>query len=349
MLQPRYLKQIPFPVVTMTRSATCHVALMLAAFLLAQSLSPSSAIGQQTYEPSDPIASIDGDPVLLGELNYLLMSKLRVKDISRVNIQVKQASSALLVRQHLAMQSLRAQGGEVLQSLLERQWNGFSDELYRQGSTIEQYSKQRRSNERSVRQSRDWDSAWRAYLKSMMTDANLKRFYQQNSQEYASRRWRVSHIFIPIDDDQTDAAEIAQQRMREIASQIESESPSKREAKFAELARTESDGATAADGGMIGWVAKPGDFPAPVMKAIRAAADTTITQPVQSPLGYHLAFIHESSSTDVPFEQLTDLSKLRRDAANRLFAALVERQKDAKVIWYIKPLRPSQNEEVEGE
>lgn len=315
------------------------------ALWFAASLSLPMAFGQQTYEPSDPIASIDGDPVLMGELNFLLMSKLRVKDPSRVDIKVRQASSALLVRQHLAMKSLRVQGGDTLQSMLDRQWNGFADEIRRQGSSIQKYCKLHKTNEQSIRRSRDWDYAWRTYLKTMMTDSNLKRFYQMNTKEFGSRKSKVSHIFLPVDGDQANAAGIAEQRIREIAEQVQSASANQRETRFSDLARKESDGATAAEGGAIGWVSKVGDLPAAVMKAIRATDDGAVTAPVRSPLGFHLVLVHESSAIDVPFEKVKDLSKLRRDAAKRLFDALVERQKDAKVSWYIKQLHHTEPNE----
>ena len=118
------------------------------------------AAQRATLRPADPIASIDGEPILLGELNYLLTSQLRVKDLSEVRPEVKQAASALLVRRHLAMKSLREQGGAALTATLDRQWEAFLEQLRRNGIDLEQYCKQKESNERSVRQSNDWDSAW---------------------------------------------------------------------------------------------------------------------------------------------------------------------------------------------
>lgn len=314
--------------------------IQLAGYWLLAALSHSSVLAQQTFVPSDPIASIDGDPILLGELNYLLASKLRVDDPIKVSIEVQQASSALLVRQHLAMKSLLTQGGESLQSMLDRQWIAFVNDVKRQGSTIDRYSKQRKSNEQSVRRSRDWDTAWGIYLRRMMTESNLKRFYEMNSEDYASTKWKVSHIFVPVEDDQPNAEEIAEQRIRQIVDQLDSASDLKRETRFAELAMSESDGATAREGGMIGWVSKPGDLPESLMKAIRATSDGAVTAAVRSPLGFHLAFVHEQSSMEVPFEKVADRSKLRRDAADKLFETLIARRKDAKVIWYITGLRP---------
>lgn len=313
--------------------------------ILCFQLGAPNAIAQQSYRPSDPIASIQGEPVLLGELNYLLTSKLGVKDLSDVNIDVKRASSASLVRQHQAMNTLRQQGGESLQALLDEDWEVFVQGLKRKGLSVDQFCQQRLANEKSVRASRDWDSAWRRYLKSKMTDANLKRYYQLHAEKFASARWNVSHLFLPIDKDSADSAEIAELRLKQIVAELGSQSFSAAQIaeRFADLAASESDGATAQEGGKLGWVSGTGALPKPVMDAIRETEVGAVSAPVRSPLGYHLILVHEKMVNQIPYEQVTDLNPLRRDAANLLFEALVARQSNVPVIWYIKTLQPPDN------
>ncbi|QEF98991.1 Foldase protein PrsA precursor [Stieleria maiorica] len=308
-------------------------------------LPTSRSVAQESLRPSDPIAAIDGDPILLGELNYLLASKLKVKDLSDVNLDVQRASSALLVRQHMALQTLRQQGGTDLQTLLDRDWEEFLVALRRKGLNLDEYCKQFQSDERSVRQSHDWDSAWRRYLKSMMTDANLKRYYELHHENYSSARWNVSHLFIAVDKQSRDSQAIAEQRIQDITSQLQetSDAAEALKTKFAELAVRESEGATADKGGGIGWVSQPGDLPTAVMKAIRETETGSVTPPVLSPLGYHLVLVHEKKVERVAYEDVSDLTPLRRDAATALFDALVARHGKAKVVWYVKQLQPPGN------
>lgn len=318
------------------------MCVLLAALVSMLVVLPGNATAQQTFRPADPIASIDGEPILLGELNYLLASKLRVKDLSSVNIDVQRASSALLVKQHLAMQSLRRQGGESLQTLLDRDWDRFVEEIGRTGLELDQFCKQNLSNEKSVRHARDWDVAWRSYLKSKMTVANLRRFYEMHAEKYASAAWEVSHIFVPIEQGNADSAEIAEQRIEQVVEHLNAAGQSAPELarRFAEMAIRESDGATAKQGGKIGWVSKPGDLPEAVMDAVRLTETGSVSTPIRTPLGQHLVLVHDKSVKKIPFEQLSDQSALRRDAAGALFEALVQANPDAKVTWYIKPLRP---------
>ena len=224
------------------RISACAVLLVACAIFRSPSLQ-----GQEKFGPGDAIVSIDGDPVLLGELNYLLTTNLRVKDLSAVPINVQQASSALLVKRHLAMKSLRQDGGEGLQRILDGEWGSFLNEIRGKGETLESFCRQKLSNEDSVRKSHDWDVAWRVYLKSKMTDANLRRFYQRDPEKYASAAWKVSHIFLPVDDDNADAKAIAEQRMERIVAELagEADQASRLASRFKELAISESDGATA--------------------------------------------------------------------------------------------------------
>ncbi|MEO1530206.1 MAG: peptidylprolyl isomerase [Planctomycetota bacterium] len=301
-------------------------------------VSPSHA---EDLRPTDPYASINGYPVFVGELNLLLMQKLGARDPMQVNENVRRASASLIVRQHLAMQSLREQGGESLAQLLDRNWSSFSAELKRQGFTVTQYTKRFQSDATSMRAAQDWQTAWKAYLRSRLTDENLKRFYQTSPERYAGARWDVSHLFFAVDRSDPDSKAVALERAEQIRARLEeSSSEDQLASEFAEFARTESDGATAEDGGRIGWVSKTGDLPGLVMASIRRTNENGVTKPVVTSRGVHLALVHKKASRDVAFEDLKDRAQLRRDATDRLFTELVSRQKDPKVTWLVAKLRP---------
>ncbi|WP_161604769.1 peptidylprolyl isomerase [Roseiconus nitratireducens] len=300
------------------------------------------ANAQDTFGPADPICAIDGQPVFLGELNLLLKEKLGARRLASVDPTVQRACSALLVKRHLAMSTLRDMGGDSLQSLLDRSWDSFLAQLKRQGSDPESYAKQRQTDEASLRRARDWDVAWGSYLKSRLNEENLRRFYQVNRKRYAPTKWKVSHLFLAFHEDQPDSQAIVQERMaaieRELDDQAESEESLQR--AFAELAARESDGATADRGGDIGWVSAPGDLPRVVMDAIRNTPPGALAGPVRSPLGMHLVLVRERATEETPFEGLRDLTGLRRDAADAMFDALAARQGDYKLVWFIDGLRP---------
>ena len=297
-----------------------------------------TAKSQEKFGPEDPIASIDGAPVFLGELNLVLVDRLRIKDLSKAKPDVQQATAALLVRQHLALKTLFAQGGETLQAMVDRQISDFANDSKRRGSSLQKHAQQRSSDERSLKASLTWQIAWGQYLKSRLTDANLRKYFERNRQKYAGGRWEVSQVFLEIDPKDKTTLEIAKQRMDELVDQLSKSSEP--EVAFAAAAREHSDAGSAATGGQVGWVEKDGDLPSSVMKAVRATKVGDISPPVRSPLGLHTVFVHDFKASDLAFEDLTDQSQLRRDATDALFDQLVRQQKDAKIAWYISGLKP---------
>ena len=227
--------------------------------------------------------------------------------------------------------------------ILDRAWDDFLGKLRGQGQSIEQYCRTYQTNEKSVRNLHDWEIAWAKFIKSRITQQNLEKFYRLHPERYADAKWKVSHLFIPIEKGVADSAEIASHRIKTIHQELSRslDSQSELEQAFADLARKESDGATAQNGGLLGWVTNDGDLPPQLLRAIQNASPGSVTAPVKSPLGFHLALIHQRETIDVPFDQLKDTSRLRRDAASALFASLEGPPQDSKVRWYISQLKPA--------
>ncbi len=302
------------------------------------------SVAQDKLEPSDPIASIDGEPIYLGELNLILVDRLRIGNPDQAPPEVQRAAAMILVRQHLALRSLRRQGGDALDAMIKRQIEAFATDAKRRGSSLEKYARQRKANEASLRADMTWRFAWAQYLKSRLTDQTLQSFYARHRDKYAGGRWDVSQIFVKMDPKDETSVGIAESRMNEIVAELRA--ATSLEPAFAAAAREHSDAGSSPDGGKIGWVEGNGDLPSIVMKGVRAAKIGAVTGPIRSPLGLHLILVHQFERKDVPFEQLTDHAPLRRDAADALFNILLRAQKDAKVSWYISEFKPPANVSV---
>jgi peptidyl-prolyl cis-trans isomerase C len=299
------------------------------------------AVAQTKYRVDDPIASIDGEPIFLGELNLVLHDRLKIRDVSKAPVQVQQAIAATLVRQHLAMKSLRSQGGKSLEQLIDRHIGSLEQELRRRRTDLQEHAKLRSSNEDSLRASMAWEVAWRRYLKSRMTDKNLATYFSRNKAKYGGGRWDVSQIFLKTDlADQASVAAVSQ-RLQDLITEIRASSDP--EISFAQAARQHSEDSSAANGGRVGWVEKDGDLPSSVMSAVRAMETQTSSDVIRSPNGLHVVWVHDRQTSDLEFEDLVDQARLRRDASDALFHQLVRQQKDAKISWYIPALKPPQS------
>lgn len=69
-------------------------------------------------------------------------------------------------------------------------------------------------------------------------------------------------------------------------------------ADFAELAKTQSEDASASKGGDLGWVA-PGDTVPEFERVMNALRDNEVSQPVQTPFGWHLVQVLERRSEEL--------------------------------------------------
>ncbi|TWU04250.1 peptidylprolyl isomerase [Stieleria varia] len=321
------------------------VALLVVALLLV--VLPVASISQAAddkYSPEDPIASVAGEPVFLGELNLVLLQRLQFKSLQQVPIQVQQATAALLVRQHLARRALESKGGAALQAIIDRGIASFENDLQRRGGSLAQHAEANRCNQRGLLDQLRWQIAWREYLKSRLNDKNLKLFYERNRAKYAGGRWEVSHLFLPVDPKDPSSAGISDDRIEQILKHLGDASDIITE--FAAAARDHSEGGTAREGGYVGWVSKDGDLPSSVMNAVRETKPGAVSTRVVSPLGRHLVLVHAFEPKEVAFEDLPDQSAIRRDATDALFDALVGSQSSVNVQWLIGALKPPAGTEL---
>lgn len=99
-------------------------------------------------------------------------------------------------------------------------------------------------------------------------------------------------------------------------------------AKFEDIARTNSSDTTAARGGDLGWLS-PGDTVPDFERAMNALKDGEISEPIQSPFGWHIIQVLERRNVDVSGER-------RRLEARQ---ALRERKGDEAYEAWLRQLR----------
>ncbi len=284
------------------------------------------------------IASVDGDPVYVGELNLILAERFQNQPINSIDVDLKRATCHLLAQRRLALRALRKVGGEPLATMVQNEIDAFVTEVRRRGSTLQQQASARSSDSASLLVDLSWRVAWGAYLKSKLTDENLRRYFESHANAYDGTKYRVSQIFMrPISTSAADILE-TEKTLSSFASEIQTNDD--REAVFETLARQHSQSPTAESGGQLGWIESEGDLPAGLVREIRELPIGSVSRPLRSPFGVHLLLVHEIEKGKTSYDELTDLSMLRRDAANALFQNLVETESETKVMWHLDVLKP---------
>lgn len=155
---------------------TITTSLLLIATSLAESDKPHRA--------EDPIASVDGHPVFVGEMNLTIAERLGPGKLQRAGVDLKRATVLLLVRRHLAMKTLTDSGGGVLATMIQRRIDATIEELRRRDSSLSQYAEARMADEKSLVADLSWKVAWGQYMKSKMNDKNLRLYFEKNRDRY---------------------------------------------------------------------------------------------------------------------------------------------------------------------
>lgn len=289
---------------------------------------------QESELHTRPVLRVDGDELQEGELQ-LLLQESRVADRSAT---ARQAAAAVLIRRHLAMKSLQSLGGQALESIIDRELAALEKQASAQGSSLDAWSRSRQVSLAAFQRHLAWQIAWRQYLKSRMTDAALRAFYERDPDRYGGKQFLVSQIFLqhPSPANATDASE---QTLQSIARTLQNQPDAA--ASFALLAKQHSEAASAERGGEVGWVDLDGDLPGEVMSAVRAASVGDVVGPLRSALGWHLVLVSDARSVTTSYDALADATQLRSDFSDALFADLVRRQASAAVEYLDARLQPN--------
>jgi peptidyl-prolyl cis-trans isomerase SurA len=99
-------------------------------------------------------------------------------------------------------------------------------------------------------------------------------------------------------------------------------------AKFEDIARVNSEDASSARGGDLGWIS-PGDTVPDFDRAMASLAVNEISAPVRTPFGWHLIQVLERRKQDITQDR-------RRDQAR---AAIRQRKSDEQFEEFIRQLR----------
>lgn len=109
------------------------------------------------------------------------------------------------------------------------------------------------------------------------------------------KQTHASHILIKVNQVVTEAD--ARRKLTELKQRLDNKA-----ATFAELARLYSNDFSASKGGDLGWI-YPGDTVPEFERAMDALPIGQVSEPIQSPFGYHLILVKERKADDVSQER----------------------------------------------
>jgi len=135
------------------------------------------------------------------------------------------------------------------------------------------------------------------------------------------------HILIKVNENTSEAeAKVKIDRLRErIAGG----------AKFDDLARVNSEDATSAKGGDLGWIS-PGDTVPDFEKAMNKLEINEVSQPVRTPFGWHVVQVLDRRKQDITLERRREQARqaLRQRKSEEQFQEFVRQTRDRAYVEY---------------
>ena len=140
----------------------------------------------------------------------------------------------------------------------------------------------------------------------------------------------VRHILIKVNEVVSEAE--AKARIDRIKDRIETG------AKFEEQAKLNSEDATSAKGGDLGWIS-PGDTVPDFEQAMNRLKIGEVSAPVRTPFGWHLIQVSERRTQDITAERKRDQARqaLRQRKSDEAFQDWVRQMRDRAYVE-IKPV-----------
>jgi parvulin-like peptidyl-prolyl isomerase len=282
---------------------------------------------------AEPVATVNGDTVTRGEVIQLL----RQYPIPTGGEQrYYEGAVELLANSRLLSQFLNAQRVAVPQSEVDAQISEQQKVLAQNNSSLEAALMESGTSLEKLKDEIRRTLQWRKYVLDKATDAELKKYLDQNKAAFDGSQIRASHILLSVEPDASeDLKEKARQKAAAIKKEIE-----EGKLTFQEAANKHSEDPANKEqpnGGDLGVFPRKGkyleDFAAAAFALPRVGA---ISDPVMTEYGCHLIQLTARKEGEpVNFDQVKDrvLSQYAVDLQANIVA---EERKKAKIE--LKPM-----------
>jgi peptidyl-prolyl cis-trans isomerase C len=190
----------------------------------------------------------------------------------------------VLLQQFLAKNAKPADPAEVTKQIAELEGN-----LKKQNHTLQDFCKETGQTEERLRLNVGRYLQWTNYVQAHLTDANVKRAFEENRDFFDGTTVRVSHVMMKVSPTADDAArKDARDKLLAIRAHIMAG-----KLDFADAAKRFSQTESAKNGGDLGFFQRKGDIEEPFAKAAFSLKVGEVSDVVQTEFGYHLLKVTE--------------------------------------------------------
>ena len=253
--------------------------------------------GLHAQAPSSPIvAKVNGEAIFQAQLDHdlALLVKERFKFGAPTGPQRRELRMEILhvlVDDALMRQFLDRNGIQVAPAEVEKELANLEAGLRKQtpARTWQEFCKESGQTEAQMRASVANMLRWAHYVKARVTEADVKRYYDENKEFFDQIMIRASHILIRVGPGASEGErQAARQKLTALRADILAG-----KIDFAEAAKKYSQCSSAPNGGDLGFFARKWMLHEAIAKAAFALPIGGVSDPVQSDVGMHILKVTE--------------------------------------------------------
>jgi parvulin-like peptidyl-prolyl isomerase len=280
--------------------------------------------------PKTVVATVNGRTVTLGEVETVLkarnMRSAEMPPDSRKRMQYEVA--CLLVDGILWEQYLQKNGPRIDPAEINKHMDELEREVKKNGKTMQDYYKDSGQSESSVRAGITSILQWEAIARKKLSDADVKRYYDENKDFFDMVKVRASAIMLRVPANAPEAdRQAARDKLQAIRANVVAGT-----IEFAEAARRYSQDVTAQEGGDLGLFPRKMVYEEGISKTAFALPVGAVSDVVQCEYGMYLIKVVDRKPPEKPseFEKIKDDVRELCTAELQL-AVMSELRKTAKV------------------
>jgi peptidyl-prolyl cis-trans isomerase C len=251
-----------------------------------------------------PAARVDGTDISMAEVEAILKqggpTATTLTEVQRKQLQME--AVAMLIDDLLMERFLRKNGPRVQQAEIDKKLAELEKGLNQQGKSLDDFYKESGQTKAQLCLNIVNMLQWAAYVKENLTEADIKRYYEQNRDFFDRVAVRASHIVLRISPGASEGErEQARSQLRALRQEIVSN-----KIDFAEAAKQYSQCTSAPNGGDIGYFPRKLAVEEAFGKAAFALKVGEVSDVVETDYGLHLIKV-----TDRKPGQASDYNKIK--------------------------------------
>ncbi len=247
------------------------------------------------------LATVNGESITRADLyeylNNFGITPGSVSDADMYRVGIETLANSELANQYLARQKVPVPEKEI-----DAEFANLSEQLKKDGRDVNVVLASYGLTVAKVREEMKLRLSWRKYIEAVATDPVLKKYIDDHKDIFSRAQVKASHIVIRVEPTATEAKKAeARAKLAGIKTEIEAG-----KITFADAANkySEDEMKSSPNGGDLGFFTRRGQFNEQFTKAAFGLKQGAVSDPVETPFGYHLIKVEDRKpGTPVDFEQ----------------------------------------------